>query len=500
MPEVRVRFDQPRKAAIGCALAVALLALVVVGVVAAGRTLGRALDTTLDRLQPAALIGAGVATVALVVAFGLVRWARRPRRPEDRTVPASIGRDLPALRAEPPAVAGFLTAGFEPRREGVPATLLDLGTRGVVAVEGLGEELRVRVPRAEGEEGDLLPHERRVLELVRHRAADGSVPGAALTSGPREHARGWWRRFRNEVIDQAQARGLSRDLWDSGTLLAFGVASLIPATLVLIGTRNWGAGVIYAVAAFALLEWIRERRPQRDTDAGLAAASDWLGVRTYLREAELEELPPASVAVWGRYFAYAAAFGVARTAVETIPMGAEEDHRAWSSHGGQWREVRIRYPFVWPPAWGWLPGVALVVSVIGIGVAAGLLQLGAAIGWPRAGLGDPPGLVAVVRGIGVVAWTAGGAVAIWSVVTLARSIGDLGRTRTITGQVLRVRTYGRSSDDPGRHYLAIDDGTADVVRAWRVPHQLWPSAPASQYRTATVTVRPLLGRVRSFDR
>ncbi len=482
----------------GCGLILALLGLVVAGVVVAGRTLGESLDRTLDRIQPVALIGAAAATAALLVALGVVRWSRRPRRPPDRIVPDDIGRELPELRAEPPAVAGFLADGFEPHREGVPATLFDLAARGVVELTGIGEELRVRLSPTMSEESALLPFERRVLDLARRRAVDGSVPGAALTSGPKEHARSWWRGFRNEVIDDAQARGLSRDVWDSGTLLAFGAASLVPATLVLIGTRNWGAGVMYAVAVLAFLQWTRERRAQRDTDAGLAAAADWLAVRGYLREAELEELPPASVTVWERYFAYAAAFGVARTAIETIPMGAEEDRRAWSSHGGRWREVRIRYPFLWPPSWGWLPGVALLVSVIGIGVAAALFRLATALGWPSAGPGDPVGLVAFVRGIAAAAWAGAVAIAVWSVVALVRSVADLGGARTITGQILRLRTYGRSSDDPGRHYLAIDDGSTDVVRAWRVPHELWSTVPVGQYRTASLTVWPRLGRVRSL--
>ncbi len=493
-----VRLD--RKA--GCALVAAVVLLVVVGVVVAGRTLEDALDATLDRIQPGALIGAAGATAALLLAFGLVRWARRPSRPEGRTVPAEIGRDQPALRAEPPAVAGLLADGFEPHREGVPATLLDLAARAVVSLEGIGDELLVRLRDAGDRDGDgggeLLAHERRVLDLVRRRAVDGAVPGAALSSGPREHARGWWRGFRNEVIDEAQARGLSRDVWDRGTLLAFGIASLVPAGLLLLGTRNWGAGVMYALAALVLLERVRERRAQRDTDAGLAAAADWLGVRAYLREAELEDLPPASVTVWERYFAYAAAFGVARAAVETIPRGAEQDRRAWSSHGGRWREVRIRYPLVWPPAWGWLPGVALLVAVLGIAAAAGLLRLAVGIGWPRPGLGDPPGLTSFVRGIAGAAWTAGVAIGLWSAVALVRSVADLGRTRTVAGQVLRLRTFGRSDDDPGRHYLALDDGTADAVRAWRVPHDLWTSVAAAQDRTATVTVWPHLGRVRSI--
>jgi hypothetical protein len=496
VPTIRFPVDQPRKVAVGCALIVAILVLIGVGLVVAGRTLERALDATLDRIRPAALSAAAGTTAAYLAGLGMVRWTRRPRRPLDDAALGEIGRDLPALRAEPPAVAGFLAAGFEPRREGVPATLLDLAARGVLGIEGIGDELLVRI-RKPADGGTLLPHEQRVLDIVRRRAKDGSVPGAALTSGPRQHAGRWWREFRNEVIDEAQARGLSRDLWDQPTLLAFGGASIAPAVFVLLGTRLWGAAVAYLVAAFVLLTWIRERRAQRDTDAGLAAAGDWTEVRTFLRSGQFEELPPASVTIWERYLAYAAAFGVARAAVEAIPMGAEEDRRAWSSHGGRWREVRIRYPFAWPPAWGWLPAVALAVSIAGIVASAGLLRLAAGIGWPQQGLGDPPGLVAFVRGLAVAAGAAGGLIGLWSIVTLVRSVADLGRTRQVAGQVLRLRTFGGSSDDPGRHYLALDDGTADTVRAWRVPDELWASAPP-QFRTATVTVWPHLGRVRSL--
>jgi hypothetical protein len=395
-------------------------------------------------------------------------------------------------------VAGFLASGFEVRREGLPATLLDLAARGVLEIEGIGPELRVRL-RDEPEDDTLLPHEGRVLALVRRRAADGAVPAGALTSGPRERASAWWRGFRNEVIDDAHARGLSRDLWDQRTLVTGGAASLVPASLVYAGTRNWGAAVAYLLAAFTLIAWIRGRRAQRDTDPGLTAAGRWLDVRGFLREGAFPDLPPASVVVWERYLAYAAAFGVARAAVEAMPMGAEEDRRAWSSLAGRWREVRVRYPTVWPTAWGWLPWVALVVSLVGIVAAAGLFRLASAIGWPEPDPTVPAGFITFLRGLSVVAWTAGSVIALWSVVTLARSLGDLGRVRRATGQVVRLRTFGKSSRGPGRHYLALDDGTTDVIRAWRVPDELWLSAPISQYRTATVTVGSFLGRVRSIE-
>jgi hypothetical protein len=302
------------------------------------------------------------------------------------------------------------------------------------------------------------------------------------------------------VIDDAQARGLSSDLWDRRVLGLAAAGAFVPAALVFLAARAWEAPVVFLLGAVTGLGVIRERRRQRDTPAGLAAGTRWLGVRRHLRDdPAFEDLPPASVAVWERYLAYAAAFGVAREAVRALPMGAEEDRRAWSTFGGRWREVRVRYPLLWPPAWGWLPGVALLAAVAGIAVAGGLLRLGLAVGWPDPSPGVPSGFVTVLRGFIVTVWAAGSLVAVWSMVTLVRSIGDLGQVRTVSGQVLRLRTFGQSSKGPGRHYLALDDGQADAVRAWRVPDDLWRSTRIAQYRAATVTVGPFLGRIRSIE-
>jgi hypothetical protein len=496
----RLHIRTGRGAALGCAVVVAVLVGLALLLALAARLIrDSGLESRLESIRAPALVAAGVAALGWLGLLGALRWARRPREARPTAPSSAAGGELPELGPEPPAVAGMLANDFDPRRDAVTATLLDLAAQRVVEIEGLQDEARVRLLDEDGA-GDhgLLPYERRVLELVQRRATDGAVPAAALTSGPREHARRWWREFRNEVIDDAQARGLSRDRWDRRTLSLASGAAFVPAVLALLATLEWGAAVAVLAGATVIVALIRERREQRDTDAGLEAAGRWLDVRGFLRAGAFADLPPASVAVWERYLAYAAAFGVATAAVEAIPMGAEEDRRAWSSAGGRWREVRIRYPFLWPPAWGWLPAVALGVSLVGVAVAAGMLRLATGIGWPQPGPGDPPGLIAFVRGIAVAAWSAGVVIGLWSVVTLVRSIADLGRTHRVTGQVLRLRTFGRSSDDPGRHYLAIDDGSADVIRAWRVPDSLWFSVPVSQYRTTTVTVWPHLGRVRSF--
>lgn len=445
-------------------------------------------------VQVPALVAAVVAGLAWLGALAAVRLVRQAREPPSGPASADLG-------PEPPAVAGMLASSFEVPSQALPATLLDLAARRLIDIEGLGSEARVRL-RPEADAAALLPYERRVLDLVRSRAVHGVTPAPALTAGPRERARSWWRGFRSEVIDDAQGRGLSRDLWDRRALSVATAGALVPAALVLVAARAWEPGVAALLAAIAMVGALRQGRRQRDAPEGLRAAARWLGVRRYLRDdPAFADLPPAAVTVWERYLAYAAAFGVARSAVAGLPLGAEEDRRAWSSHGGRWREVRVRYPLAWPPAWGWIPAVAAIVAVAGIAIGAGLLRLSAAIGWPDPDPSLPSGFVTFLRVSTVVVWVAGSLVLAWSAVALVRGIGDLGGTRTATGQVLRLRTFGRSSKSPGRHYLALDEGTADSIRAWRVPQGVWGNTLwVSQYEDATVTVGPLLGRVRAIQR
>jgi hypothetical protein len=109
------------------------------------------------------------------------------------------------------------------------------------------------------------------------------------------------------------------------------------------------------------------------------AAARWLGVRDYLGRNEVfRTLPPASVAIWDRYLGYGAALGVATAALHALPMGAEDDHRAWSANGGRWRVVKVRYPrlgFTWgrKPPLAFLVGLAQAVAgYVGLRLMLGL--------------------------------------------------------------------------------------------------------------------------------
>ena len=158
----------------------------------------------------------GILTAGWLAVAGIIRAIREPRNPH----PAKESMDL---GPEPPAVVNLLASNFRVRPDAVPATLLDLAAR------KLGVELeqthpgayacRVRPDKVSASGDDTVtPYEGRVLEFVFRRAVDGVVPTGALTTGPQEESKRWFRAFTREVVDEAQARGLSRDLWGRSTL------------------------------------------------------------------------------------------------------------------------------------------------------------------------------------------------------------------------------------------------------------------------------------------
>ncbi len=419
------------------------------------------------------------ATGVWLLAVGVVDVVRSPAEPE-------AGPQTLDLGPESPAVVNFLANGFTPTPEAVPATLLDLAARGVVELEERGPDNYVcRLRSASGT--SLLPYEHRVVELLRSRESGGIVPAAALTTGPEEEASGWLGAFEREVVADAQQRGLSRDNLSKRVFTVLTGAAAVPALLVWLLTE-WQAGFVYMAAAVALLGAARKRHRQRETPAGLAAASRWLGVRDSLdQEDAFATNPPIAVGFWKRHLAYGAALGIAPGAIRPIPMGAESDAWAWSSYGGRWRSVRISYPSLLPPAWGLNPLVALVGG-LGVGSAAVFILVFVA---PAFDTFSSTGVELLVGAVLVVPAIVGGLVAL---VVVARSLADLSSHLELTGEILRLRVRG--SEEKQRHYVAVDDGGSRRVRALRVEPQLYASL--EQHQVVTVSMTRYLRYVRSI--
>jgi hypothetical protein len=382
-----------------------------------------------------------------------------------------VGPRTLELGAEPPAVVNFLTHGFRVTADAVPATLIDLAARNVVDIEQRGVGVfYVRLRDADVE--TLTSYERRVLDHLRTSAHDGVVPAEALTTGTQQASARWMRGFVSGVVSDAQVRGLSVEAVGGAIFTVLTGAAVIPAALVW-ATWEFEAGLMALFGAVALLGWIKRQHPQRETPAGMEAASRWLGVR-----AELAENPvfathsPLQVELWDRLLAYGAALGVASGASRPLPMGVESDTEAWTSYGGRWRRVRVRYPRVWPPGWGADPIVALLLG-LGLVVGFGLILYTTAPAFLDAGV-----FGAVPFGISCVGVVVGVAVVVMGA-------SDWRTAVEVTGPIIRLRTLG--DDDKPRYYVAVDDGESSTLRAWKVSARHYERLEQGQLITARLT-------------
>jgi hypothetical protein len=459
--------------------------------------------------EAVAAAGVVVAVVALAVLAGIA-VATRPRTPKAAEPAVELGDEAPAL-------VDLLTDDFEVTAEAVPATMVDLAARGWFHIERYGEAnvvIRLRQSDPPGQ-APPRPFEQQVLDHVQRLAIDGVVPARAMTTGPEAASRQWWKRFRAAVVADAQAADLCRARWRGvsvafvtlGGLAALGCAWLgsnlaeeseelrLVDVLTMLAIAG-GLGLLSLAAAIGASD------RQRETPHGLDVAGRWLGVRRYVADhGNFDALEAAAVTIWDRYLAHAVALGLAPVVVAQLPLGAEDDRHAWSRATGQWRSVLVRYPRG-VPGEGRHP---VAVVLVGLVVAAG------AIGVMRLLDEVPPFEEAAGR------WAVGGvlavavAVGLFAAVTVLRAIADVFADSTHEGVLLRARMRETGDRLPGvlrvlrpeagrrrrRYYLAVDEGTADELRAWRVRPAVYSSVVQGASVRAVVT--PRLRYVRSIE-
>jgi hypothetical protein len=437
-----------------------------------------ALVVGLERSQAAAALGfaaAGALAVWLIL-LALLAAATRTKRPEPQPAGLELGGD------EPPAVVNMIASGWKVHGEAMSSTLVDLAARHVVSFERETDgRLLVRLGHTSAE---MTPYEKKVLDLVKRAATHGVVPVEALTLGTDSQASSFQKGFAKTVVADARERGLSRTRWSAAVTTLVGIVALAPsllaagAVVTLPDAHNTSSSSsnddpVSAFIAVALVAWIalmtlfHKLRADRDTPRGLEVAGRWLGLReNLLADGTFPSLPPTAVAIWDRYLSYAVALGVAATTERSLPLGAESDTEAWSSVGGRWRIVRVRYPRRVPPGWGRPPWKIVFAGLFSVAGSA-------AIGWfllPAIYQAQADLLkdattqdhrIAVAVGLGIAAVGFGLAVVfLRGVWMLMIGLADLGRARWIEGRVLRVRTRNN------RTYVAVDDGTATHVAAW----------------------------------
>ena len=439
----------------------------------------------LDRFEGfslAVLVIGGIGA-AMWLAFFAYQWVKAyPKTPD-------AGPATGELREEPPAVVNLLVNRWAVKRPAIQATVLDLAARGYLGIElYTGENLVLRV-RQGRDAANLTDYERQALNFVAERATDGSAPVDAIRLDHGEAAEQWWKRFASAVASDAQKRGLARKRWTPqealelavpllGVFLTFGFAF----GLAHIGEDVDSAGetsgrwdpLLFAGAAWvaALLGLQAAGRWLRDTPKGIVACAHWLGVRAYLEDAAaFEDAGPAAVTVLGRNLAYAAALGIAHDAVEDLPVIEDDPEIAWTRSTGRWRTVRVEYPtafgFGQRPSKVFVEGLAktvffgFILVMLRFLVVALFRLTDGAINWDAERDGPSPLRWFLVFGAAIllVAGLVWGSKALDAVVKLVRGFLDVGRTRVLEGEVVKI-SGGR---------VAVDDGIAPEAIAWFPP-------------------------------
>jgi hypothetical protein len=442
-------------------------------------------------LGPTLWLVTGVLAALWLGTLGLLAAWHDPRRVR----PGAAMLELQG--PEPPAVVNLLVTDWDLGHEAVPATLIDLAAKRFVDIDMVGDSTYVSARRrGTADPARLTRYESMVLGHIwdlAERTEDGRIPAEALTTGPEHSAKRWWKRFHSSVIDDARDRGLSRPRWPATVktvmiLLALPVAfvaALAASTLPddpddpdddpLGGAIACGIGSL--VGATAL---VASRSGERDTPAGREAAAKWLGLRELLAEDPLfAEQPPASVAIWDHLLAHGTALGVAHGVVQSLPLGAESEREAWSSVGGRWRVVRVRYPRTIPPMYGYHPALVLfcglLIAFIGLPMLGYLIPaFGDLLEAVREGSTTdfgtelPRGLATPLAIIGPLVAIALGLVSVVGGWMILVGFSDLvtGRT-TVEGKVLRIRERAKQDNNKVVCHVAVDDGTTNKIRAWR---------------------------------
>jgi hypothetical protein len=427
-----------------------------------------------------------------------------------------------ALRADTPAVVNMLTNDATVTAAGFRATMIDLAARGWLRIlppeDDLEELARVR-PAATAYQGDALrPHERLVLQHVLSRfTTDRAIPARYLAVDIRSS---WWRRFSGLVVDEAVQAGLVRRrwtptdllvpgaLWAGGTLcwlLARVTGDTEVAVIDSVGVRIVGWTLAVLLVAGAVLAARLFLRPSytHSTD-GLAATRRWLAVRERLAVSGFADLAPSAVETGDRRLAYATAMCLADGAAVELPLAREDHHRAWSTVGGRARLVRVTYPA--RVGYGTAPfvaiGVGLLACFVGLRVRswASDVARGEAFDWIYEQFPSQDWLIAdVATAVTFLAYVPI-VVGLW--MALAGAFDGFNSVER-TGAVLRTRRPAEVSPLPRRLqrtlerdryrvYLAVDDGSADTITAWKTGER----HAIPQGARATVVASPALGHVR----
>jgi hypothetical protein len=473
--------------------------------------------TQLSHVSDEALTPLLLLALTAIVVWCLILWfVLSSTRPPAMTG-AAPSQDLGG--EESPALVSLLANRWRLTVDAVESTLLDLAARGHLELRQLGDDPRRTtihvvddLTRRKGPV-QLNDYERRVHDRVVGLAKGGVVPISALTFRDPGQAKSWTDDFNDAVRRDARAKGLSRSRLTPGLKRLLVLVALLPAGAVALYAGPFddedpaGAMISAGFITWLVLAGVVAKFPgERDTPAGREAAKRWAGLRRRLGDDDaFGNLPPAAVAVWDRYLPYGTALGVNHVCSAVLDLGMGDRDLVWSSFGGSWHRVRVRYPRFWG-RYGRTP-LSLGISAA-VTATLGFLLLRKVPDFARAwsdGIVGTDGSVSggnytTVRNVFV-------AVALFLLIRglyrVVRTAVDVAAPRHLTGEVLWCEVWrtkkGKGEDAPPipwLYYVAVDDGSGDRTTAWGLPTELTNRAVTGT--TVRYTVRPWSRRVLSM--
>ena len=244
-------------------------------------------------------VGLEIAVPFLITLLALARTASVRRRategvPDELSDPPS---DLD------PAVVSLLHAdGQDIGNEAIAATILDLGDRHALDIEGItSERYTIRVKGSSSQ-----PGEEELLAALAHHAG----PGGVLTGPPLGLSKDdvWWGTLRNDVVAIARTEGLLRRRYRSGVWITAVVALAFTTLPLYARSPETVVGGLVVGTILASLPFIGGYVL---TPEGHRERARWEAYRRHLLAGDLGDVGVPGIVVWEQALVYGAALGVA---------------------------------------------------------------------------------------------------------------------------------------------------------------------------------------------
>ena len=280
-----------------------------------------------------------VLSLALVgISFALYLVYGREPKPQFQE---KYWRDVPDKTLHP-AVVGYIYRFGKSSPRDLPATLMYLGTKGIIGIErvttentralGLGTKtVEDYVLRRTGNgEENLDPLSRYALELIFEKLAKGKdeISLGRIREISHRNLRSFADRMErwNDRVSQAAGKGGFFDMKSDsvagimkGLAIAYPVLLLI-AGILLLNPGALGMGLATAIPA-AIISFLISRKTTRRTLKGAEITARCQALRAWFKDfTNLKESTPTEIKVWGELLVYAFLFDVADEVIEALKV------------------------------------------------------------------------------------------------------------------------------------------------------------------------------------